>query len=240
MSDRRCERGTRCVAWERDQASNARLGAPLVTDGGLCETCTRWLVFALAELPRDYTDLAVALASGGGSAENPVSGTPELPIPIRTDVEALQAEMLHETLCWTESVAEVVGAAVDTQRMAHVRPGFAIQRCSRLLAGSVSVLLALRAVEHTGWLYGRPAVLVRSGLDGACLFLDLHHRTRSLLGLTRLTHHHPVPCPRCEATALYRDNGSETVQCGACLRRYHWDYLQQLCSVLAHRREFAA
>jgi ribosomal protein S27E len=236
----RCHRGARCADHETDAANPAlKRGAPINPTHGLCDPCTRLLHRSLLDIPQDYLDLEVALTGCHDSLRELVAATPELPVPISLTLAAVQAELLHEAQCWAESTAEVLGVWWDTQHARDSRPGAVLDRASRLLSRSISAFLALRDVVHATWLYGVWTTVERDGLDGALVFLDLHQRVRALTGQRRLVNHLPVPCPDCERTALTRDDGSETIECGACGQRLTWDQYEQSCTLLA-RIESAA
>lgn len=237
----RCRRGSRCANHETDAATpTIKRGAPINAAEGLCHTCTRQLHRAIVDMPRDYLDLESALTGIRDGLRQVVGGTPELPVPISLTIEAAQAELLHEAQCWAESTAEVIGVWWDTQRAQHSRPGIVLERAKRLLTGGLSAFLALRNVVHTAWACGEWVTLDRDGLDGAIVLFDLHHRARTLTGLTRLVNRLPTPCPRCERVALERADGSETITCAACGRPYTWNEYRQLCGLYLPRKELVA
>lgn len=236
----RCYRGPRCVKYEKDATNpTLRRGAPINPAQGLCDTCERHLHRALIEMPRDYIDLETALAGRNDGLRQLVGGTPEPPIPISLAIATAQTDILHEAHCWAESVADIRGIWWDTQAARDARPGPVIARASRLLANSLSVLLALRGVLHTQWTYGEWHVVERDGTDGALVLLDLHHRARALAGHTRLISRLPTPCPNCQRAALHHEDGSDTVTCGACARRCSLDDYDDICG-LATGAECAA
>lgn len=235
MTDHRCHRGSRCAEFEVDD-DGAKQGAQIEQETGLCASCRRNLARTLAALPRDYVELALVLGRSDQAGGEPITGTPEAPIPLRCDVEAIQAEMTHEAMCWAESTAEQLNITMDTQLSRNSRPGANLDHSCRLLARAVDTLLALRQAEHVGWVNGNRAVVWRDGVEGAVLLLDLHHRARHLLGRTRLVHRLPAPCPRCERLALERADGSEAIWCASCGTYYTWDRYYELCDALADRR----
>jgi len=238
----RCHRGPRCARWARHPDTGARLGAQINADRGLCGACACHLGDVLGDLPRDYAELHRILARVTRPGADVVSGTRDLPIPLRADVEALMAEIVHETVCWAESTSDVLGIVLDTQTTRDSRPGVALQRAARILAGAVPVFLALRDAEHAepALVDGAATVLTRDGLDGAVVLLDLHHRVRAVTGQTRLINRLPTPCPRCEYLALERADGDDVIQCRACLRVYTWEEYETLCGILADCKGFAA
>lgn len=236
----RCYRGERCTEWEwvEDPAGGpglARVGREINTTSGLCLACVRHTERALAELPRDYTELHLMLGRGmGAAAGEPVSRSRELPVPLRLDVEAVLSAMLAETTCWAEAVAEPLNVAWDSTLVDHhTRPGVAMQRACQLLAGALSPLLAVRDWTRMVWLPDGWGALpeARDGVDGAVTLLELHHQARRVTGMTRLRHRMPVPCPNrvprpCERMTLIRDDGDDYVYCTSCGVWYsHDEYL---------------
>lgn len=240
MSDtvHRCQRGPRCTDYETDQANpDTKRGKTITVPYGLCDACTRRIVRAVDELPRDYTALELLLGGGGQGLREIVAATPELPAPISLTLASAQAEIVHEAQCWAESVAEVLGIYWDTQAARDSRPGPVLQRATRLLSANVDTLLALPDVVHTCWTYGTWTPLERDGLTGALVLADLHHHARKLTGHTRLINHLPVPCPRCERMALEREDGHDTVSCSACGNAWTFDQYAHLCGILTTRKE---
>lgn len=209
-----------------------------MTTVGLCEACTWHVVRALREMPTDYTELHLLLASGEtGITSDMVMGSRELQVPIRVSIEALQASMLHELQAWAEPAAERLGIAWDTGQVRHCRPGWVLQRCSQLLGRSVDVLLDLPEQEYryamdSDW-------IVRDGIGGALELARMHDMVRFAAGKTKLVHRLPTPCPRCERETLCRYNGTEHVICESCAAFWPNDQYKRLCLVLAEDyREF--
>lgn len=223
----RCRRGPRCP--DRDRLDDGQiLGGPIPTEDGLCPACQRHVIDAVTELPTDYVELDMELGKGGTAGGPLVSGTRELPVPIRLNIEAMQAEIVHEAVCWAESVAEVLRVTWDTQDTAHTLAGAQLQRATDLLVASLPVLLALHDVIHLGWdTYGHPAATERDGLAGAIVLLDLHWRARATLGRTRWVERLRTACDECGRTALEHPDGTDMVTCAACKSWWTWDeYLE--------------
>lgn len=207
-------------------------GGPILTTAGLCFACTRRVAGSIADIPTDYVELSLLLASGeSGLTDVIVSGSEELKVPIRVSIEALQAAMVHEATSWAEPVAEQLGIDWDTEQAKHSRPGFRLQRATHLLANSVDALVTLPDQEYRA---GRDCEWVtRDGIDGALELLRLHSLVRFAVGKAKLVHELPAPCPRCEALTLVRHNGDDQVQCESCgLRWVEKDYVR-LTLVLA-------
>lgn len=58
-------------------------------------------------------------------------------------------------------------------------------------------------------------------------------RARLVLGLDKVVHHLPAPCPTCNTVALFRHNGQEMVRCGFCKAEWNSHQYELLCRVLA-------
>lgn len=227
----RCRRAHRCPG-----ADHGTLGALIVAETGLCLPCEHHTRDAITALPRDYVLLTQALGPTTTGPAEVVAGSKDPPAPLAVPVAALAAELVDTACTWAEPVAERLNIEWDTTMMGrHTRPAPALHRACRLLAHHLPVLLALRGVEVLTWAddgtYRR--VEPRDGIGAALEMLNLHHITQATLGLTRLTHRLPAPCPRCECMTLVRADGADDVHCQHC--RIAWpsaDY-QRLTLILA-------
>lgn len=231
--EHRCRRGEYCPDYEK--VDGQKLGRQINAADGICDTCARHVERAIAELPASYTRLNAILGHGSTVGGEPVRMTRELPIPIRVHVEALQREIVTETEAWAASVADVLH--VEWTPAGGVRPGWTLDRACHLLSASQSAFFALRDVKHILWDGDERYIAVRDGLDGALSLLRLQHRVRIVLGAARLVHRLPVPCPRCEAMALEREDGTESIDCTDCGTRYTWDEYEHLCLCLVDLEE---
>lgn len=234
----RCHRGPRCARRETDQANPAiKRGAQINASEGLCDACTAHLRQAIASMPQDYSDLQSAIVGIHDGLREVVGGTREPPAPISMTVAAAQAALVHEAQCWAESVADVLRVRWDTQDARNSRPSVVLERASQLLSNSLPVLLSLRDVEHVGWDADDWIVIQRDGLDGAELLLNLHNRALALTGQRRLVNHLKDPCPKCEHTALERNDGHDLTTCRACGQEYTWEEYQRFCGLVTSRLE---
>lgn len=242
-ADHRCHRADRCR--EAERVDGDLRGARIHTEQGLCLTCTRIVEQAIAELPRDYVDLTTALPRTDIGTNDLVVTSPELPTPLRISIAALRHEIVHTAVIWAEPVAVQLGIDWDTQLMdRHARPGWVLQRATRILTGALPALLSLRAMEvqtwsDNGWYWQcEPA----DGLDGALSLLRCHHITHAALGRTRLAHHLPAPCPSvyCGAMALVRYDGADNVCCEHCHREWSEQDYKRLTLVLASEQQGTA
>jgi hypothetical protein len=197
-----------------------RIGGLIMAADGLCTTCTRVAVFAINELPRDYVDLHEGMGHGSIGMTDLVTATRDLPAPLRVSVAAVASEMVVVAVALAEPVAELLHIKWDSTLMDHhTRPGYALQRATRLLSHHVSVLLALHGIEmqvwsDNGWYY---QFQESDGIAGTLALLELHHASRGILGLTKLVHELPrsAPCPACGGQ-LVRENGASEVHCVRC------------------------
>lgn len=240
-----CRRAERCAEWvwwdtthpDTGAPTRLRVGADINSTDGLCLACIRHTERALSDLPRDYTELAMLLGRTGNTAGEPVSGSRELPVPIRLGVEAVQAAMVAEATCWAEAVAETLQVEWDSHRVDHhTRPGVALQRAAHLLANAMSPLLAVRGWTRMVWQPDgcTPIPETRDGVDGAVTLLELHHQARRILGVTRVVFRMPAPCGGCRRLTLCQDNGGDTIYCTWCPRRYTEDEYDTYAHALAH------
>jgi hypothetical protein len=214
-------------------------GGAILTATGLCAGCAGHVVRALDEMPADYIELSLLLASGESGLTELVSSSAELKVPIRLSIEALQAGLVHEAQAWAEPVAELLGIDWDTDLARHCRPGYLLQRATQLLAHGIGTLLTLPAMEYRDHATGE--WVERDGIAGALELLRLHGLVRFVGGKTKLIHPLPAPCPRCEYMTLVRHNGSEVVQCETCGVRWPESDYHRLTLILAEDyREYAA
>lgn len=272
LTEHRCHRGERCVdATKTDtttcgadcachngphhpcsepggcghthRVKTQRTGTPIMAARGLCVTCQRVVTDAITELPRNYVELNLALAHGEVGMTDLVSATPDPPAPLRVDIAALRHDIVAAACTWAEPVSEKLGITWDSQGIdRHTRPGWRLQRATRILSLNMPVLLALAPTPVRDWAdNGWYSTLERDndpdGVDGALQLLALHQISRAALGQTRLVHLLPAPCPHCSVLALVRDNGADNVHCRNC--RLKWseaDYLRLTLILVADHR----
>jgi hypothetical protein len=183
-------------------------------------------------LPTDYVTLNTLIGKGTTVGGEPIRMTRELPVPIQLHIEALQRELVRESVNWATSVAHVLN--IDWSITGPARPGWHLDRACRLLVRAPSAFLALHDEKHYVWEHGQRHLVARDGLDGALNLQRLHHKARTFMGNRKLVHRLPVPCPRCESMALEREDGQDTIDCTDC--RYTWQEYEYLCLALADRR----
>lgn len=229
--DYRCYRGEHCA--ERTRLNGILQPGEINAIRGLCVTDTSQLRWAIEDMPRLYAELGDVLAdepSRGGGGEK-VSYTASLQVPVDLHIQAVQAELAHELMCWTEPVAERLGIRWDTESMRGRRLHTQIATCAHLLARALPVLLSLRQIAKLTWKTTdeRPEAIERDGLDGALDLLHLHRRARHAAGYRGEVHTMPTPCPACERPTLHRRNGEEAVTCAYCKQQWSLDEYEVIC-----------
>jgi len=245
-SDHRCRRNRRCAdyTWtevsgiDDDAPTRKRIKAGAWTEKPrtLCRMCTTHVERAIEQAPADYAELCLLLGKTSDVGSEPVSGSRELPVPIRLGVEALSAAILDELERWAHPVAEACGGEYSEAG----RPSVRIGRAAGWLSPCVDTLLDVPLVEvaridgRDETLSGRnPQVMtVEDGVDGAIALLELHERVRAVAGRTVRATRLWSPCPRCECLALERPEGADQVDCRRCAHRMTIDEYDRLSNVL--------
>jgi len=97
----------------------------------------------------------------------------------------------------------------------------------------VNFLVSALMPPVTGW-PGHLAVDVVFQLVWYVLLLRLAGKSERTLQTTRLIHHLPAPCPKCDQVRLYRESGDDAVQCGQCGARWCEDDYRRLVHILAY------
>lgn len=240
----RCRRGKRCTdarrvrtTQEDGSTTTIRMPAWATAPNGLCRMDVTLAHRAIQQLPADYWELSVLLGKTSRPLGTYASSSRELAVPIRLNVEALQAAIVVELDIWAGPVAEASGMTyIEAGRDSHhVRyaSGWITGRWPLLL--TLPVMDLLRLDGHEERLSGRnPAIASEEdGVDGALRLLDLHDQVTALAGRTHRAERLWSPCPRCQRLALERQEGSAHVDCQRCGHRMPLDQYEQLASVLA-------
>lgn len=204
MADARCR--------ARDEHGN-----PVETSGlPLCVWCLEAAQRDVRALVLDYRDLEQHLPPSlgqRGSGMPPARGI-SAPLPIAEHVLDLQIDIFRLLDAWDDVIRDICRLSDKPQR---TRAGWAVQQSVTVLAPRLDVLAG---VSGTMWDY--PGSVERCsevpGWQGVLDLVQLHHRARRALGLTRES---PtllvgVPCPECNAATLYRGPGDDAVRCGRC------------------------
>lgn len=179
----------------------------------VCQPCRTRLADHLAAIPDLAGQLSEALEPGTSHGQR-VTGSREAPLPLRIDVLDLS----------------LPGARPAPVHDPHGDQGGMLPVAARLDQW-------VRDWRDSLWPDHRlPAPTVagladwlRHRLDVACdrhpavdEFADEMRQVvadlRGVLGLRRLRHRLPAPCPDCDMRTLYRDDGADYVECGMCHR----------------------
>jgi hypothetical protein len=202
---------------------------PAPSGAALCGPCLDRAERAIAALTWDYAALEALLPTPAVTLRTPISGRREAPCPVNLGVDALQRAIHAALTAWEPAVREAAG--LPPERAAGVRPGWAVAAAVDVMAPRTALISTLAAQ----WGYfdsgeGEPSL--RDGCDALRAFCRLHWRARALLGGGRLVHRLPGECSRCGAEALRRADGSETVHCAGCSRRWTWDDYRRYVSLI--------
>jgi hypothetical protein len=221
-----------------------KVGGRIMAAHGLCVSCERVVAEAIGDLVGDYVALRAEQYRGGDSSlAELVTASRELPIPISLTLSTLAEQVVAETLTFVEPVTERLGIDWDAAcrpkvasrfgRPPRYRDTVIFTRAARILTNSMSVLLALPLLDYRIWVDGACLEVEADGLTAALALLALHETAQAALGLTRLTHKLPAPCPRCDALALVRYDGADDVTCRVCGDRWPYEDYTRLTLVLA-------
>lgn len=231
-----CLAADRCRGYDptTDTPADAAHGTPL------CQPCLATADRDIPLLTHDYRDLEQLLPKPISQWDDGMPGhTADAPIPLRLDVEALQAEIWWLATTWAEILTD--------RHHLHdppnpVRHGHAVQWAVRILAPRTEALARIPPVQLVSYPRADPDTAVRfrsvqlSYIPGAQGLLDLsraHQRARHMLGLTEPVYTLPGYCQArsCGRPALRVDNGGDTVwceRCGAAMTRDDYDRLGNL------------
>lgn len=243
-ASQRCRRGTSCadakrhrVTAEDGSTSSMRLAAWATRPGGLCQMDTTLTHQAVRKLAADYLELSDLLGKTSRPLGTYASSSRDLAVPIRLNVEALQAAIVAEIDVWAAPVAAHSGFvyAATGRGEHHVRHG------SGWIIGRWPLLLRLPATAvgridgTTERLSGKNPLVVthEDGVDGALRLLMLHEQVTALAGRTHRAERLWSPCPQCQRVALERQEGAGHVDCARCGHRMPLDIYEQHASLLA-------
>jgi LSD1 subclass zinc finger protein len=163
----------------------------------------------------DYVDLEQLIPRQGAAGE-PISGTRDPKSPLALGAEALQRTIWRQATSWEVVVRKEARLFPGNTR---VRDGFAIQRAVFVLRRHL-VLLAMLAPVLI-WPDGPGGESLEiSGASGILALVALHGWARSMTGITRKVIRLPGECSGCKKPTLRRDEGSDTVHCAFCHRRW--------------------
>jgi hypothetical protein len=182
----------------------------------LCFWCLEGAEHDVRGLPLDYYGLEqllpVSLSQRGTGLPTGRGGLPHP--PIAEHVLDLQIDIFRLTDAWDDVVRDLDRLSDKPTR---TRAGWAVQQSVSILAPRLA-----RLALAVGTMWDYPGAVERCtevpGWQGVLDLARLHHRARHVLGLTRVEPElcQAVPCKACDAAALYRVPGDDTVRCGRC------------------------
>jgi LSD1 subclass zinc finger protein len=221
-----CLAGRRCVTFDR------RSDCPgvAVRNAPLCSGCLGRARADVAALPSDYRALAAELLPAGRAGSARVTGGDEdAPVPLALHIEALQRRIVWTLTTWEPPVREAAG--LPAERSGPVRDAWAVSQAAALLAPRVDVFAALGPTW--GYADGLDAgPVLRDGVYGLDTLCALHRVAEQVTGRARRTRRLPGECSGCRAWTLLREDGSDTVRCGTCQRRWTYDEYRQYVGLL--------
>ncbi len=240
-----------------------RKGA-LVVDALLCDSCMTKLRHAVKGMPRDYQRLSDAIGERRPSDGPKVTMTlsPEIPINIyREMLIARLVDLVDRAAHAVEEEMRMTGKNRHrTNQPAVAGHGYAavrgenpdgrttVTRATEFLLTSLDVLVEVENEWHLVWGpipdsdeewdrydHGQPRDLVEmDGIDIALQIVDLSRAVYDEMGLARLRHHEPMPCPAVDHTGkscgnytVGRNDGKAEFNCTTCgaiwtEREYGW------------------
>jgi len=224
---RACHRGARCAERSVRYEGDRRIVEGHISPWTLCRTDRAILEVVIGELPGLFRLLDRALTEPvTRSRSGPkVSGTPDRGLPIRMDVEA----HLREFLATLQGVADELPGTVGLPAMRRATtPRHQVEAICELLAVRMDTMLAIPG----------------SGGANATALMDLHRRSRNMLGLNQRRTAVPGVCPDCELRTLTRAEDDPElwggIICGNCGRPVNrTDYAQQVANAASSGAESA-
>jgi Zn ribbon nucleic-acid-binding protein len=240
----RCRRGSRCTDARTSTAtlpdgSTIRVRTPAwaTIPNGLCRMDTTLTHQAIRKLAADHLELSDLLGKTSRPLGTYASSSRDLAVPIRLNVEALQAAIVAEIDVWAAPVAAHSGFVYRTTGRGehHVRygSGWIIGRWPLLLQLPVTAVGRIDGRDER--LSGKNPIVVthEDGVDGALRLLWLHEQVTEIAGRTHRAERLWSPCPQCQRVALERQEGSGHVDCARCGHRMPLAEYEKRASVLA-------
>ena len=197
-----------------------------------CGLCRRRLAARLWELRDLHCLLGAALGLGQSGSER-VSGSREVPVPLRLEpLDLLAPADQADRPLFARGVL-----GLDTEQVGSLSVATILQtRCGEMAAllhvappaAEVSPMVSWLS-RHLSWAWADyPDVA-----DLADEVTALTYSLRTLLNVSRKPIYLKDPCPSCAHTALKRDPGGGDVECGQCRRVWPHDQFERLAVVLA-------
>jgi hypothetical protein len=227
MIAEQCRNGRTCVGYDRA----TRRSGLIPLDGPLCSGCLGRGHADIAALPGDYAALAAQTipARGAATIGRVSGGDTDAPVPVALGVDAVQRDIVWTLTTWEPPVREA--ARLAGPPAGRVRDGWAVTTAAQVLAPRVQLLAALPAA----WCYADgldAGPVLRDGVYALDQFRALHERAQRMTGIGRPTRRQAGACSGCGAEALLRDDGSDTVRCNRCGRRWTADDYRNLVELL--------
>ncbi|OBC11415.1 hypothetical protein A5784_35035 [Mycobacterium sp. 852013-50091_SCH5140682] len=235
----------RCLGTELDNRGTKH--AAIVTDEGqLCEKCTQHVSKIIGRLVDDWFALDGLLGEKQSQQGVRVSYTASPGVPLNTDAEAKQVQMVE----LVDLAADIVAAAIDKDHNPPAKRRRRLQAGVALVHPNLSVLLEAPADwvlrwDRSGEVHGEdPTEYVKigpgkyrgldrdgneldgtggryvlmSGVDIALELWKLHDLVLGMRGERKRDQrdHMATPCHWCGYRSLYRDHGADLIYCTRC------------------------
>lgn len=181
----------------------------------LCRPCEDRGQHQLRELPDLYFELSTAIAAGGQPmADEKPRGSKMPPIPIRADVLDLMADLTEFLESWEDAHRKHAGYS---RRDQYGQQQYRMAQAHKYVTAHYESIIEMD-----------PNFVVEVGM--------WRWRSRKALQRTKLIHRLPAPCPAdgCDQVALFREDGSDRVQCEACGASWDETEYKRLVYVLAY------
>lgn len=213
--DHVCRAGKRCTARTRTEDGKGWTPAATINPNSLCNSCIRWVESETAALWADYLALHRIVGERpnaqheGGKRPDPTSQ-----IPLNVHVDALMRDIVDTV----ERAAEQIADILHIDNPEHPNPTALLAAGLAIVEPNITILSRVGKFDAQQWNDAGDKVEALN-TDGPTLCLklaELHHHAQNQLGETRGRDRMPVPCPRCEHSALGRWHGADNVDCLHC------------------------
>lgn len=230
MHDTPCRRGPACKdaqpGVDPETGAVSRIGADTTHGAPLCETCIRYLGYAVGALHWDVAELTLLLqpAAVVKLRDTRLPEQPRVklhaPLPFNGNAEALRAFIDHETCTWTEAVVVDTGGDWNPQWAVMTRLGHRVQTAAGILADNLLTLIALPGEPRRAYSTtinpadghdgieahaGGYVIKTRDGLDAATTFFKIHDMVEAFAGRIPSTRVR-MRCPRCHQQDMHREH----------------------------------
>lgn len=230
----------------------------------LCDACLNHTTQRVEQLPEQWIRLHAMIGERHAGVDvNIRRPKPSGTVPLNLHVDTLLGDILETVTTAAEVVADKMN--MDDPTIPHQKdpvpappwassptqePGEQVQRCCRIVAPNLHVLMSAtgvggrdpddRAIDVMTW---APNGLIHmsSTTTGIKIVKQLDHLgalAYFTLGMTRARTHRDLPCTRCRARTVGRWAGSEYFDCSTCGSQFPEDALRRQDKILLelHRR----